>query len=99
MSPVVLPPALFYGLGAMLIVFGALRAWLLGWKVKREEQDVTARASASPPDEASSESGGKSLEAPSRRLREAKRHLRYGVLWIALGLFLVISTLIKAAPP
>ena len=33
---IVLPPALFYGVGIVLIVFGALRAVFLGWKQKRE---------------------------------------------------------------
>lgn len=112
MSPVVLPPALFYGLGVLLLVFGALRAWLLGWKVKREEREANAHGStevvtvaadkaadgAAAPvaeEDAALESAA-AIEARSRRMREAKRHLRYGVVWIVLGLFLIISTLVKA---
>lgn len=32
--------------------------------------------------------------APARR-REANRHLRWGAIWVAMGLFLVISTLVN----
>lgn len=32
-----LPPLLFYGIGALLVVFGALRAYFLGYKRRTEK--------------------------------------------------------------
>jgi uncharacterized membrane protein HdeD (DUF308 family) len=75
-----LPPVLFYGVGIILVVFGALRAYTLGWQ--RREQEVPAE------DE----------DAMRRRPSQAKRHMMFGVLWLIMGLFLVISTFINNHP-
>ncbi len=54
-----IPPVLFYGVGALLIAFGAMRAVHLGWQ------------------------------------RGDRRHLRWGIIWVVLGVFLVVSTILK----
>lgn len=66
-----LPPLIPYFIGAMLVVFGALRAYHLGWQRMKPGLDG---------------------DGPRP---EARRHLRWGLIWVALGLFLVISTLIN----
>jgi uncharacterized membrane protein HdeD (DUF308 family) len=54
-----LPPVLFYGIGALLVIFGALRAIHLGWQ------------------------------------RNDRRHKMWGLLWVGMGIFLIVSTIIK----
>jgi hypothetical protein len=76
-----LPPALFYGVGAMLIVFGALRAIYLGWQ-RRTPRAEGAEGEAEP-------------ETP-RQAKDARRHIMFGVVWVLMGLFLVISTIINS---
>jgi hypothetical protein len=66
--------ALFYALGAILMLFGGLRAVHLGWR-RRER----------PLDE----------EAPPPK-QGPRYHLGVGILWVAMGLFLVISTYLKS---
>jgi hypothetical protein len=76
-----LPPALFYGLGLLLIVFGTLRAHQLGWQRRLQERA----------------SGGEGDDATARTASgAARRHIMFGVLWIVMGLFLVISTYLKS---
>jgi uncharacterized membrane protein HdeD (DUF308 family) len=75
-----LPPVLFYGVGIILIVFGALRAYTLGWQ-RRDQEPPTDDPDALP-----------------RRPSQAKRHMMFGVLWLIMGLFLVISTIINNRP-
>ena len=71
-----LPPVLFYGIGVLLIVFGILRAYHLGWQRRTLDQPA---------------------EEPGRRPNPtARRHITFGVLWVAMGLFLVISTYINS---
>jgi hypothetical protein len=72
-----LPPALFYGLGLLLIVFGTLRAHHLGWQRRQQE-------------------GAPEGEAPARTDGGARRHIMFGVLWVVMGLFLVVSTYLKS---
>ncbi len=69
-----IPPAIFYGVAVILIVFGGLRAYHLGSAGRRLR------------------SGGLS---EGKDLRDAveKRHLRWGIIWIAMGIFLLVSTL------
>jgi uncharacterized membrane protein len=75
-----LPPVLFYVLGTVLIVFGALRAYHMGWKVRNAPQD---------PEDAE--------RRPGRGNRyNGRQHLRFGLVWVAMGLFLVISTFLNA---
>lgn len=73
-----LPPAIPYFIGAMLVIFGALRAYQLGWK-RRE-----------PPLGTTDDDEGR-LRV-DRYAYDAKRHIRWGVIWVVMGLFLIIST-------
>jgi hypothetical protein len=67
---VAIPPLFFYVLGAMLVVFGAMRALTLGRRRPERElgEDNPARAS------------------------ERRRHVRFGIIWVLMGIFLIIST-------
>jgi hypothetical protein len=70
-------PVIPYLVGAMLVVFGALRAKYLAAPRPprpRDEEDQSA------------------AEAAAIRGKEEKRHLRMGVVWILLGVFLLVST-------
>jgi hypothetical protein len=81
-----LPPFLFYSIGSMLIVFGALRIKYLG----------APRLRRRPADD--SELSGDRADEPEERLErgpEQRRHIRWGIIWILLGLFLVISTFVQ----
>jgi len=75
-----IPPVIPYAVGAMLVVFGALRAKYLG--------------APRTPSITESEAETSSL-APAVRGKEQRRHLRMGVIWVLLGLFLVVSTLLQ----
>ena len=72
---VVIPPIFFYVIGAMLVVFGALRALTLGRRSRRSLVDVDADGNENP-----------------ARASERRRHLRFGIIWVLMGLFLIIST-------
>lgn len=74
-----IPPVIFYALGAILIVFGALRAYMFGWKARR----VPALADDLDVDQA---------RAAERRVKEQRRHLMMGVVWVIMGIVLVVST-------
>jgi len=82
-----LPPFIFYAVGAMLIVFGALRIKYLGApRARRRSTDDEAEAAVD------------SVSDPEERLErrpEQRRHIRWGIIWILLGLFLVVSTVIQ----
>jgi hypothetical protein len=83
-----IPPSVSYALGALLIVFGVLRAYYLGWK---------HRPAAEAPAQGGAEGEGEG--APPRRLDRDdgyKRHIRFGIIWVAMGLFVVISAAIAA---
>ena len=81
-----IPPTLLYAIGAVLIVFGALRAYHLGWKHK-----PASAAPGEPPESTDLD------EAPAwDRERGYKRHITFGVLWMVLGLFLIISTIVNS---
>jgi hypothetical protein len=82
-----LPPVLFYAIGAMLMVFGALRIKYLGApRARRRPVD----------DETWGESSvGATSEEQLERRPEQRRHIRWGIIWILLGLFLVISTIVQ----
>jgi uncharacterized membrane protein len=75
------PPIIPYVVGAMLVLFGALRAKYLG----------APRSPRVPEDEEGAAEGMDRDPAPVRG-KEQRRHLRMGVIWIVLGLFLAIST-------
>jgi hypothetical protein len=84
-----LPPFLFYAIGTMLIVFGALRVKYLGApRARRRPADDQAGAGAS----------GDQTGEPEEHLErgiEQRRHIRWGIIWILLGLFLVVSTIVQ----
>jgi len=77
-----IPPIVPYAVGAVLVVFGALRVKYLGAprapRASEEESAGSGEASATPV-----------------RGKEQHRHLRMGVVWILLGLFLLVSTYIQ----
>jgi hypothetical protein len=78
-----IPPAIFYFIGTLLLVFGGLRAYFLGWKRKP----------------AGDAEGKEELEEQANgwaRDRGYKRHVTFGLLWVVMGLFLMISTLINS---
>ncbi len=74
-----IPPAIPYAVGATLILFGILRAKYLA--APRAPRLV---------DDAKEDGAGAEARGPEQR-----RHLRMGVVWILLGLFLVISTVVE----
>ena len=84
-----LPPIIPYAVGCVLILFGALRIKYLGAPRARRRSDD---------DETPGEvSGDRTAESDERLQRgpEQRRHIRWGTIWILLGLFLVISTFIQ----
>ena len=70
----VIPPLFFYVVGAMLVIFGAVRALTLGRRhpEPRDRADLTERRRS--------------------RAKARRRHLIFGLVWVALGLFLILST-------
>ncbi|HJX65239.1 MAG TPA: hypothetical protein VJ860_14955 [Polyangia bacterium] len=84
-----LPPIIPYAIGCILILFGALRIKYLGAARarKRREDDETAGEA----------SGDRAVEPEERLQRgpEQRRHIRWGIIWVLLGLFLVVSTFIQ----
>jgi hypothetical protein len=95
MGDIELPPGLFYALGAVLIVFGCLRAYFLGWKQKPPRP---LEVSSDDPVTGEGDEGG---DAPAASRWSAprsgghKRHITFGVVWVVMGLFLVISTVVN----
>jgi hypothetical protein len=75
-----IPPIIPYAVGAMLVVFGALRAKYLGAPRMPRETESEAETSTI---------------APAVRGKEQRRHLRMGVIWTLLGLFLLVSTFLQ----
>jgi hypothetical protein len=67
---VVIPPLFFYVVGALLVIFGALRAVTLGRR--RPSRELT--------------------EDTAQSARARRRHLTFGVVWVIMGLFLIVST-------
>lgn len=78
-----IPPVIFYAVGAVLVVFGALRAYFLGWK-QRERLFVAEPAERDP-----------TTPDSEPRTKGQKRHMMFGVLWVLMGLFLIVSTIIQ----
>jgi predicted nucleic acid-binding Zn ribbon protein len=75
-----IPPIIPYAIGAMLVIFGVLRAKYLG-------------APRSP--RITEEDAETSTNQPPVRGKEQRRHRRMGVVWVLLGLFLVVSTYVQ----
>jgi hypothetical protein len=76
-----IPPIIPYAVGAMLVIFGVLRVKYLGAPRAPRITEEEAETSTNP--------------SPIRG-KEQRRHLRMGVVWVMLGLFLVISTYVQA---
>ena len=76
-----IPPIIPYAVGAMLVVFGLLRVKYLG---------------APRPPRITEDDAGSSIEAAPVRGKEQHRHLRMGVVWVLLGVFLLVSTYLTA---
>lgn len=68
---IVIPPVIFYVVGAALVIGGTVRALTLGRRNPDRElnDDDPARA------------------------RARRRHFTFGLIWVAMGLFLIISTI------
>ena len=81
-----IPPSLLYAIGTVLVLFGGLRAYHLGWK----RRPVPAAPGQDP------ESADLDESPAWDRERGYKRHITFGVLWVAMGLFLIISTIITS---
>jgi hypothetical protein len=75
-----IPALIPYLFGAVLVVFGIVRVKYL--------------AAPRPPRDASDEPEGAEQAAPVRGPVQ-KRHLRWGVIYVLLGLFLLISTYVQ----
>jgi hypothetical protein len=103
MKDIVLPPALFYGVGVVLIVFWALRAYLLGWKQRPRAPVKTVpdpEAFGEPPAPEASEPATSEPEERAAGWSPAaggsyKRHITFGLLWVVMGLFLLVSTVVN----
>ena len=67
---IVIPPILFYAVGTLLVVFGALRTIILGRR--RPSRELT--------------------DDTPERAKERRRHFMWGIIWVLLGLFLILST-------
>jgi hypothetical protein len=80
-----IPPAIFYFIGTLLLVFGGMRAYYLGWKRK-----PAAGAGGTGNDDLDEQG------SPWARDRGYKRHITFGLLWVVMGLFLMASTLINS---
>jgi hypothetical protein len=82
-----IPPSLLYAIGTVLVLFGGLRAYHLGWKKK----PVPAEPGGDPESPDLDE-----VPAWDRNKGGYKRHITFGVLWVVMGLFLIISTIINS---
>jgi uncharacterized membrane protein len=67
---VVIPPLFFYIVGALLVIFGALRAVTMGRRKESHELN----------------------EDSPQQVKARRRHLTFGIVWIVMGLFLIVST-------
>ncbi len=73
---VVIPPLFFYAVGAVLVVAGAARSLTLGRR--RPERDIQGHEPGS--------------TAADKAAKARKRHFIFGIVWVLLGLFLILST-------
>lgn len=75
-----IPPIIPYAVGAMLVIFGILRVKYLSAPRTPRMTEEDAETSVNP---------------PAVRGKEQRRHLRMGVVWVLLGLFLLVSTYVQ----
>ena len=93
-----IPPLFFYGFGVLLVMFGSLRAYHLGWRHRpggpEGEGDEGEEG-----DEAEEGEDAAPAIRQSRWSRVTasgyKRHITMGLLWIAMGVFLLVSTAVN----
>jgi uncharacterized membrane protein len=69
-----LPASLIYALGAVLVLFGGVRAVHLGWRGRDRPVD----------------------EETTGRKQGPRYHLTVGIIWVAMGLFFLISTYVQS---
>jgi hypothetical protein len=75
-----IPPIIPYFVGAMLVFFGILRVkYLAAPRIRQRSEDEQDAA----------------VEEVPVRGKEQRRHLRMGVVWVLLGLFLLVSTFVQ----
>ncbi len=67
---VVIPPLIFYVVGAALVIGGTVRALTLGRR--NPEREIA--------------------DDDPIRIGARRRHFTFGLIWIAMGLFLIVST-------
>jgi hypothetical protein len=86
-----IPPAIIYAFGAMLVVFGVVRAYHLGWKQRPDPDEAGGEVDEKAGDEGDEEDRPRAAPSTAHR-----RHLRWGIAYVAMGLFLIVSTLWSA---
>lgn len=84
-----LPPLIPYVVGALLVVFGLVRAKVLGAPRSPRPTDQDDDQAVQSP------RATDATEPADVRGPEQKRHIRWGILWVLMGLFLLISTFIQ----
>ena len=90
---------LLYAFGVVLMLMGGLRAFHLGYK-RRPAAEAPDDPEAPADEEAEDEAEANQRPGRTGWARGEgggyKRHLTMGLLWVAMGLFLVISTAINS---
>ncbi len=76
-----IPPIIPYAVGALLVLFGILRVRYLGAPRTPRMTEEDSETSTNP---------------ALVRGKEQHRHLRMGVVWVLLGLFLLVSTYVQS---
>ena len=76
---IALPPIFFYEVGTLLVVFGVLRAVVLGRRRGGAGGDGDGES-------------GELVEDTPARAKTRRRHLAFGIVWVVMGLFLIVST-------
>lgn len=81
-----IPPIVTYLFGAFLIVFGIVRVKYLAAprELPPDPNEREAKSEVAP-----------AVEAAPVRGKAQQRHLRWGVIYVLLGLFLIISTYVQ----
>jgi hypothetical protein len=88
----VIPPLFFYVIGAMLVIFGGARALWLGVRRPNRELSVEPADIADADAEAAADAAQAISTAAATAAKARRRHLTFGIVWILMGLFLIIST-------
>jgi len=86
----VIPPLFFYAIGAMLVIFGGARAVWLG--VRRPSRELEIDADADAGAGADQDDGGQGAGKRAAAAKARRRHLIFGIVWVLMGIFLIVST-------